>query len=302
MGEAFRKPGTPAVAGPLLGAHMSVAGGLHRAFAAAEAVGCTCLQIFVKNQRQWTGKPLTADDVRRFREAARRTAVRPVLAHATYLVNLAAIDEGTARRSERTLVDELLRCEALGISGLVLHPGSHMGEGVDAGIRRIVQRLDAVHSATRGGRTRILLETTAGQGTSIGHTFGQLSRIIEGVRDAERLGVCLDTCHVFAAGYDLSRAEGYASMLADVELHLCGVHVDCIHVNDSQRECGSRVDRHAHIGKGRIGRMGFVRVMNDPRWAGVPKILETPKGFDGRGADLDAVNLRKLRRMIRTGP
>ncbi|MBN1513838.1 MAG: deoxyribonuclease IV, partial [Phycisphaerae bacterium] len=204
--------------------------------------------------------------------------------------------------SERALVDELIRCESLGIGGLVLHPGSHMGAGVDAGIRRIVQRIDAVHAATRGGTTRILLETTAGQGTSIGHTFEQLSRIVEGVCDADRLGVCLDTCHVFAAGYDLSRADGYASMLADVETHLPNMRIECLHVNDSRRECGSHVDRHAHIGKGRIGRMGFVRVMNDPRWAGVPKILETPKGRDGRGADLDAVNLRKLRRMIRTVP
>ncbi len=301
MSRTVGESATTPVAGPLLGAHMSVAGGLHRAFDAAEAVGCTCMQIFVKNQRQWSGKPLTEDDVGRFRHAAQRSNVRPVIAHAAYLINLAASDAATARRSVRALIDELTRCEALGIADLVLHPGSHMGDGIDAGIRRIIQRLDTVHAATRGVRTRILLETTAGQGSSIGHAFDQLSRIVEGVRDPCRLGVCLDTCHVFAAGYDLSRAGGYASLLADAEAHLRSSRIECIHINDSQRECGSRVDRHAHIGKGRIGRAGFVRLMNDPRWANVPKILETPKGFDGRGTDWDIVNLRKLRRMIRAG-
>jgi len=279
------------------GAHLSVAGGLEKAFAAATELGCDCLQIFVKNQRQWSAPPLSEEQIRRFRAAA-RGGPRPVLAHGSYLLNLASPDSAVRRRSILALIDELTRCEALGIRGLVLHPGAHLGEGLDRGIARIAASLDEAHDATPGFRVRALLETTAGQGTTIGHEPAHLGRVLGGVRHPERLGVCVDTCHVFAAGYDLRAADGYERLIADLSRHVGLRRIHCLHVNDSQAPCHARVDRHEHIGRGRIGRAGFVRLVNDQRLAALPKILETPKGRDGRGVDLDRVNLRRLRGMI----
>jgi deoxyribonuclease-4 len=280
------------------GAHMSIAGGLANAFDLGAKVGCDCLQIFVKNQRQWRASPLADADVDRFRRAAARTGLAPVVAHAGYLINLASDNSATADRSRRALIDELQRCEALGLRHLVMHPGSHLGAGLREGIRRIITGLDAVHHATAGFAVRILLETTAGQGTSIGWEFEHLRRILDGVADADRLRVCLDTCHLFAAGYDIARADGYEAMGAELDAAIGIGRVECIHVNDSKRECGSRVDRHEHITKGRIGRTGFSLLVNDVRLAAIPKILETPKGRDGRGTDLDKVNLKRLRGLI----
>lgn len=231
-----------------------------------------------------------------FRTAA-RGRVRPVIAHGSYLLNLASPNHAARRRSVLALIDELTRCEALGIRSLVVHPGAHLGEGLDAGIARIAAALDEVHDATPGFRARVLLEATAGQGTTIGHEPAHLGRIMQGVRRPERLGVCVDTCHVFAAGYDL-RTDDYERLIADLARHVGLGQIHCIHVNDSKTPCNARVDRHEHIGRGRIGRAGFARLVNDRRLAGIPKILETPKGEDGRGVDLDRVNLRRLRRMI----
>jgi deoxyribonuclease-4 len=324
---------------PRFGAHMSVAGGLENAFAAGEAVGCDCLQIFVKNQRQWRAGPLTDEQIARFRKARSATGLAPVVAHASYLLNLASPSRNTRDMSVNTMVDELTRCEALGVEALVFHPGSHMNagdtkprsdeagkgnnamqsepqapaRGLDpslalrvpmeteaerAGIERIAESLDEVHRQCSGFATMILLESTAGQGSAIGWHFGQLAAILDRVRESDRLGVCLDTCHLFAAGYDFRTAEGYAAMIDELDRTVGVSRVRCIHTNDSKRELGSRVDRHEHIGKGKIGKAGFVHFVNDPRFVDVPFILETPKGKDGRGTDLDRVNLKRLRAMI----
>ncbi len=281
------------------GAHLSVAGGLHMAFDAAVQVGCDCLQIFVKNQRQWAAQPLADEQIRAFRAAWGKTDVRPVVAHAGYLLNLASPDRAMRRKSIGALVDELQRCEALGVPYLVLHPGAHLGAGVAAGIRRVISSLNEVHARTPGFAAGVALETTAGQGTVLGHDIAQLGRIIDGVKSPERLTVCLDTCHLFAAGYDLSDPSDYERTLTELARHV-GLHrIKCIHMNDSKHPCGSRKDRHQHITKGCLGKQAFVHLVNDRRLAAVPKILETPKGRDGRGTDLDKVNLRSLRRMVR---
>ncbi|MCG8403564.1 MAG: deoxyribonuclease IV [Phycisphaerales bacterium] len=285
------------------GAHMSVAGGLENAFHAGKEVGCDCLQIFVKNQRQWKARPLTDEQVAAYKEAERETGLHPVVAHASYLLNLASPEAASREKSSNALIDELTRCEALGVSGLVFHPGAHMGDGVDKGIRRIIKALDDVLGRTKGFTTNVLLETTAGQGSSIGHEIEHLGRIIAGVKDAERLMVCLDTCHLFAAGHDLRNANLYAKMVDELDTIVGLDRIRCIHTNDSKNDCGSRVDRHEHVTKGKIGKDGFIHLVNDPRLAGVPRILETPKGKDGRGVDYDKVNLRRLRELIRTnGP
>lgn len=278
---------------------MSVAGGIHNAFDAGTRVGCDCLQIFVKNQRQWSVAPLTEADIEAYRTAEQKTGLFPVVAHATYLLNLASPDASLRRRSIDGLILDLWRCAQLGVPYLVLHPGAHMGQGVRTGIKRIVRSLDAVHKRTQGINVQILLETTAGQGSSIGHEIEQLGWIISDTRDPDRLGICVDTCHVYAAGYNIADPQGYERLVADLRRHVTLERVKCFHVNDSMRECGSRVDRHEHIGKGKIGKAGFTHLVNDPRFAAVPKILETPKGTDGRGTDLDKVNLKRLRHLIR---
>jgi len=277
---------------------MSVGGGLEHAFQAGAKASCDCLQIFVKNQRQWQAPPLTDEHIARYQEAASATGLTPVVAHATYLLNLASPDATTREKSIRCITDELQRCEALGVMGLIFHPGAHLDDTVEAGIKRIAKALDQVHSMCAGFQSMILLETTAGQGTAIGWQFDQIANIIEQTKAPDRLGVCLDTCHLFAAGYDFRSAEGYEAMISGMNDSFGLGKIKCIHVNDSKRECGSRVDRHDHIGKGKIGKQGFAHFVNDKRFAGIPMILETPKGKDGRGTDLDKVNLKRLRALI----
>lgn len=286
--------------GQKFGAHLSVAGGLHFAFDGAVDVGCDCLQIFVKNQRQWAARPLTDEQVRLFKEAQSRTGVRPVVAHASYLLNLASPDSANRKKSICALIDELKRCEALGVGGLVIHPGAHMGDGIEAGIKRIASSLDEVHTATRGFTCRILLETTAGQGSTIGHEAAQLGQIIDQTELPERIGICLDTCHVFAAGYDIRRNDDYERLTDELSRFVGIERVACIHTNDSKGDCGSRLDRHDHITKGKIGKIGFANILNDPRLATVPRILETPKGVDGRGTSLDRVNINRMKKLVRS--
>ncbi len=290
-----------APAQPRFGSHMSAAGGLENAFDAARDVGCDSLQIFVRNQRQWNARPLSQDQIDRFRAAAgaKGRAVFPVVAHASYLLNLASPDRTMRDKSIAAMIDELTRCEALGVESLIFHPGAHMDEPLATGIKRIVASLNRVTAATSGFATLILLESTAGQGSSIGHTFDQLGQILAAAKTPQRLGVCLDTCHLFAAGYDFRTAEGYEAMVAELEHEVGAASVRCVHTNDSLKPCGSRVDRHAAIGKGCIGRAGFAHFVRDPRWAGLPFILETPKGEDERGRDLDKLNLAVLRRLTR---
>ncbi len=284
------------------GAHMSAVGGVHNAFAEGLRVGCDCLQLFVKNQRQWTAAPLSDEQIRLFQDAKKAAGISPVVAHASYLLNLASPDEANRNKSVAALVDELERCEALGLDGLIVHPGAHMGDGEPAGIRRIASSLDETHRRTRGFQCPVLLETTAGQGTTLGRTIEELAETIGATRDGDRLGICLDTCHLFAAGYDLRDKEACNALVTKIDRLIDAKRVRCIHTNDSKGDLGSRIDRHEHITKGNIGRAGFANLLNDPRLTHAPRILETPKGEDERGRDLDRVNLSRLRRMVAIKP
>lgn len=227
------------------------------------------------------------------------SGIAPVVAHDTYLINLAAPDDKIWTTSVQAFVDELQRCEALGIPGLVTHPGSHCGAGEEGGIARIIQALDIVHQHTRGLRVKTLLEVVAGQGSAIGYRFEQLQQIISRVRQPERVAVCLDTCHLFAAGYDIRSKPGYADAMSRLDSTIGRKSVIAIHANDSLRPLGSRVDRHANIGDGHIGCSGFRNFINDPGFFGIPMLLETEKGHDEKGRDWDRINLARLRRLIR---
>lgn len=283
------------------GAHMSIAGGTPNAVDDARSVGAGALQIFVKNNNRWQGKIISDEEAAAFRERVDQAGLLSVVAHASYLINLASPDEALRTRSIEAMLDELERCHRLGLSHLVVHPGAHMGEGEAAGIARVAASLDTILERFEKGRVVIALETTAGQGSSLGYRFEQLRDTLGQCRRSDRVAVCLDTCHAFAAGYDFRSVEGFQSMVAEFD-RLVGLDkLQIFHVNDSKRELGSRVDRHQHIGKGEIGLNGFRWILNDPRLTGVPKILETPKGKNLR---MDRVNLGKLRRLIvgkRTG-
>jgi len=279
----------------LLGTHVSVAGGIHTAFERATQVGCTTMQVFVKNASQWKAKPLSDGDIQSYKTASAGATVAPVVAHSAYLINLCAVQPQTLERSRDAYEEELRRCEALDIMGLVLHPGAHLGAGEDAGVRRIAESLNHIHARTPGFRTLTLLETTAGQGTTLGSTFVQLRRILDGTAHPERIGVCLDTCHVFAAGYDIRTPEGWELMMGDFDRTLGLERLILIHVNDSKKDLGSHVDRHEHIGLGRIGLEGFRFLMNDARLARIPKILETEKSDDMHE---DRENMERLRSLI----
>jgi deoxyribonuclease-4 len=274
---------------------MSISGGMYRAFERAALTGCTTMQVFTKNNNRWEARPYTPGDIEQYRLARAGSPVAPVLAHAAYLINLCAVDGEVLRKSRAALRDELGRCEALGISGLILHPGSHVGAGEKDGIKRIAESLNLAHPDTPGYRTRSILETTAGQGSAIGYRFEQLGGIIDLVDEKDRVGVCFDTCHVFAAGYDISTEGGWEETIGAFDDVIGLRRLSAIHVNDSRKERGSRVDRHDHIGKGKIGLPGFRMLMNDPRMENVPKILETEKSDDMHE---DIENMNVLRSLI----
>jgi deoxyribonuclease-4 len=276
----------------LVGAHMSVAGGVHRAFERGESIGCTAMQIFVRNARQWDARPLPPEQVVLFAKERRRTGIDRIVSHGSYLVNLASRDDALRRKSIAAVVEELERSELLELEGLVLHPGADDGGGEDDGLRRIAEGVDEVSRRTRGFRCRILLETAAGQGASLGWRFEQLARIRGAVKEPERVGWCLDTCHVFAAGYDLRTARAVRDTLDEFD-RVCGADgLGAVHLNDSLVRLGSRRDRHAHIGEGAIGRAGFRALLRDARVRRVPVVLETPKGDD---LQEDARNLDLVR-------
>lgn len=284
----------------IFGAHLSVAGGLYNAVTSAITLQCDCVQIFVKNQRQWAAKPLSDEQRLAFAAAKQAAGVTPVVAHASYLLNLASPDPVARAKSEDALLDEMLRCHALALDGLVLHPGAAMSDTEAAAIARIAESLDHVIDRAGDGPTRVLLESTAGQGSAIGHRFEHLADILSAARRSERLGVCLDTCHLFASGWDFRTEEGYHEMMEACERTIGLSRIACVHTNDSKGECGSRIDRHTHIGEGRIGEAGFAHFVNDSRLLGVPFILETPHGVDGRGTDLNKVNLKRLRMLVKS--
>lgn len=276
----------------LLGAHMSTAGGLHTAFARGEALGCTAIQIFTSSPRQWRGRKLTDNDVREFREAWEASSCRECLAHDIYLTRLGTRDGAIRSRSRSTFAEEIRTCQRLGLSGLVMHPVGDTDADEDAVLARVAESLNAVFDDVPFEGTLVLLETTAGQGANVGYRFEQLARIIESVEQDERLGICVDTCHVFAAGYDISGKTGWKKMMSELETTVGLDRLKAIHLNDSRKPCGSRVDRHAHIGRGEIGEAAFGSVMRDRRLARIPKVLETPKEDD-----MDAVNLALLRKL-----
>jgi deoxyribonuclease-4 len=281
-----------------IGAHMSIAGGCDRAIRAARAVGFDAVQLFTKNNNQWKAPALTEAHVSAFRASLRESGIVGPVAHNSYLINLGSPDDGLWNRSIDAMTVELERCEALGIGDLVAHPGAHTGSGEDAGLARIAAGIDEVHRRTRGVSARIDLETTAGQGTCLGHRFEHLGRILGAVAEPERLGICVDTCHIFAAGYSLGSIEEYDGTIDELDRTVGTERVRVWHLNDSRRERGSRVDRHAGIGLGHLGLEPFRHVVNDPRFRDLPLILETPKGTDEEGGeDLDARNLRVLRQL-----
>jgi deoxyribonuclease-4 len=278
---------------------MSVAGGVHRAFARGESVGCTTMQLFVKNANRWEGKSVSDDEVCEFDAERARTGIAPVFAHDSYLINLASPDATLWKKSIAALVDELERCELLQLDGIVCHPGAHMGAGVEHGLARIARGLDRVFTTLPGGRCRVLLETTAGSGTHLGHRFEQLARIRDSVREPDRIGYCVDTCHAFAAGYDLRSPAAVKAVIAEFD-EACGLaDLEVVHANDSLAPLGSHRDRHAHIGEGEIGLAGFGALVRDKRLQKVPFILETPKGESLRE---DKRNLEVLRDLQAGGP
>ena len=283
---------------PLFGAHMSGAGGLHNAVAASVEHACDTVQIFTKNANQWAAKPLADADIAAFRKAVKQAKLKFATAHDSYLINLAAADDVLWNKSIDAFTIELERAEALGLSYLVTHPGAHVGSGVEAGIARVVKGLNAVHARFPGFQVKVLLELTAGQGSCLGAKLEEIAAIREGTKDPARLGVCLDTCHVFAAGYEIHTKPGYAALFEEFDDRIGLSHLRLFHVNDSVKGCGSRVDRHAAIGQGQIGLDAFRWLVNDPRFAKRPMILETPKENEA-GEPMDSVNLATLRGLVR---
>lgn len=281
----------------LLGAHMSIGGGVHRAIERACSIGCTAMQIFVKNNMQWFARPLAPEEIKAFVRHAQRAELSSVFAHANYLINLAATNPQFHANSLRALAEELIRANALKLPFLVMHPGAHLGAGEEAGLEKIVASIDAVFTAIPKIKTKIALETTAGQGTCLGHRFEHLAWIIENVREPGRLCVCLDTAHVFAAGFDLTSEAGTRKMFREFERTIDLEHLVALHLNDSKSARGSRVDRHEHIGKGKIGLDAFRFIMRDSRFRKIPKVLETPKGKELRE---DVENFEILRGLLGT--
>ena len=257
------------------------------------------MQIFVKNANRWESPDLEAEEVERFCSARSHSSLKRCVAHDSYLINLASPDTALWERSTRALLAELRRCDLLGLEYLVVHPGAHVGSGDEDGIIRIAQALDSIHVEGEGLEVKIALETTAGQGTSIGHRFEHLRDILAEVSDPERVFVCLDTCHIFAAGYDIRSQLGYLETVEQFDTIIGLDKLKVIHFNDSQKDFGSRVDRHEHIGEGFIGKDGFRWFLQDTRFADVPKILETPKGSDDT-SDID--NLAVLRSLAPSHP
>ena len=286
-----------------IGAHMSIAGGIAKAVDRAVVHGCEALQIFTKNASQWRGKPLDRADVNAFRARIEETGIHPVVSHASYLINLATTFPVLREQSIDAFVDELDRADALGLLGVVIHPGTCTAGTEDDALRLIADAIKRAFKARRGRRTMVLLEHTAGQGRTLGHRFEHLATIIQHMRGSERMGVCLDTCHLVASGYDIVNESAYRDTF-DAFDRIVGIRrLKVFHANDSKRPCGSRVDRHEHIGRGCLGEEPFRRLLHDVRFRGLPMLIETEKSRDTerRGAiepdPFDMQNLETLRRL-----
>ena len=262
----------------ILGAHVSIAGGLGKSPLNGVKLGCESIQIFTRNQRQWKTKPLASDEVEGFRKELDHSGIRFVTVHASYLLNLGSPKDKVLTCSRDAFCDEIERCEELGIPYLIVHPGAHVGSGETEGLHTIAESLNVILRKKKGYRTQILLETTAGQGSSLGYCFEHLAEILGLLDDPDRVGVCVDTCHIFAAGYDFRTRRSYTHTLHQLENLVGLAKVKAFHLNDSKRELGSRVDRHEHIGRGHIGLKAFRQIVNEKRFSQIPMILETPGG------------------------
>ncbi len=281
----------------ILGAHMSIAGGYYRAVERAQLCGCDCVQLFTKNNTQWKARPIAEDEARLFAGALAETGVSHPISHGSYLINLASPDKQLWKKSVDAMVVELRRAELLGIPNVVVHPGAYTAGSESGGLRLIVRAIDTIHRQTRRCRAECLLETTAGQGSSLGCRFEHLAAILDGVKDPDRLGVCFDTCHVFAAGYPMGTEREYKATMRALNRTVGVKMIRAFHLNDSRRDLGSRVDRHAHIGRGKMGIEPFRHLLADRRFRKTPMYLETPKETEN-GKEMDAVNLEVLRGLV----
>ncbi len=277
-----------------LGAHVSIAGGADLAVERGVAVGCEAIQIFTKNNNQWRAAPLEEDVVERFKANLEESGIHPVVAHTSYLINLGTSDKVLWKKSLDSFRTEMDRCERLGVPYLVLHPGSHTGAGIEQGLKNLGRALNEANGGTKGYHVMTLVEHMAGQGTNLCHAFDQIAQLLSTIKDTERVGVCLDTCHLFAAGCDYRTPDKYDALMHDIDTTFGLDRVKCIHLNDSKTPLGSKVDRHEAIGKGKIGRKALGFFLRDPRWKETPGLLETPT--DGTGKD-EKRNLRVLRRL-----
>ncbi len=280
----------------LLGAHTSISGGVSKSIERAEKLSFNAMQIFTKNNNRWSSKPLDEKEINIFREQLKNSSLKFVVSHDSYLINLCAKDKENLEKSRLSFIDELERCEVLGIPYLNFHPGAHGGQGEEDGLKIIAESLNIAHEKTIGFKTGSMLEMTAGQGTNVGYSFEHMRKIIDMVEEKERMSICIDTAHIFAAGYNIKDSAEYEKVITEFD-EILGLNLlKCFHINDSKKELGSRVDRHDHIGKGYIGLEGFSNIMNDSRLEAVPMVLETPKGKE-QLEDLE--NLEVLRSLIR---
>ncbi|MEK6726860.1 MAG: deoxyribonuclease IV [Deltaproteobacteria bacterium] len=280
-----------------LGAHMSIAGGVENAFLRGKSAGCECIQIFTKSSNQWKARPLSEEEIKEFKKNKKDTGIWPVVAHNSYLINLASPDNELYDKSIDAMLIEMERAEALGLPYIIMHPGAHVGSGEDAGLARIAESINFLFERTKGYKVNLLLETTAGQGSVLGHRFEHIRDIMDKVKDEKRIGGCLDTCHSYVAGYDIKKR--YDAVFQEFDKIIGLKRLKAFHLNDTLKVLGSRVDRHWHIGKGELGLETFERLMRDDRFKELPMILETPKGVDEDGRDLDIINLSILRELRR---
>lgn len=284
----------------IVGAHMSTQGGVWRGVERAKEVGCDCVQVFTKNNNQWSAKDLQSEDISHFAQQMKETGIVRPIAHASYLINMAAPSDDLWKKSIAAMIDELHRAEQLQLDGVVVHPGSFTTSSAEEGVQRIIAAIKEVLAATTGFKVKLLLENTAGQGSNLGADLSELGTILAAVKQTERIGVCIDSCHAMAAGYDLAETAGLKKLLADIDDQFGIERVAALHLNDSKKGCGSRVDRHEHIGQGTIGPEGFKRWLKNKSLRAIPMYLETPKGNDEEtGEDLDVMNLRVVRELAK---
>lgn len=280
-----------------IGAHVSISGGLDKSVLRAWKIGCETIQIFTKSNAQWKARKLNKDEIERFNLELQKFQIYPVIVHSSYLINLCAPDKEILKKSIVSFTQELKRCESIGAMCLVFHPGAHLGKGEDYGIEKTAESLNLIHEKTPNFKTLTVIELTAGQGTVIGYKFEQIRKLIDLIEDKNRIGVCVDTCHIFSAGYDIRTEKGCEIVFKEFD-EIIGIDkIKVFHLNDSKNELNSRIDRHFHIGKGKIGKNAFHFIMRNPKFKDIPKIIETPKGYND---ELDIMNLSTLRKLAKT--